>query len=180
MNMFGVEYVVFGSGSARSMPEDMDSEARLASVLRFLRMCEKYCEKYDITVVIEPLTLKGDNNYINSVAEGFAVAEAASLPHIELLADLGHVQQRPTRRRACVIPALDQTGHVHLRDSVTMMWPASAAVTRLSSTLLRRPPLRGYTDVSALSALDSSRRPPPRRRDHARKGDELTLRPSDV
>jgi sugar phosphate isomerase/epimerase len=42
--------------------------------------------KYDITIVIEPLN-KSETNIINSVAEGYKLAQQVNHPNVKLLAD---------------------------------------------------------------------------------------------
>lgn len=86
----GVKVVVCGSGRARSTPEGR-SETECDAIRRdFLVYCNGLCEKYGITMVLEPLN-KGETNWVNTVAEGAAVVRELNLPHIRLLADGFHM-----------------------------------------------------------------------------------------
>ena len=50
MNLLGCDTVVLGSGGARKIPDGMSMEEAESIFGEFLSMCNKYCEKYSITV----------------------------------------------------------------------------------------------------------------------------------
>ncbi len=86
----GVEYIVFGSGGSRDIPEGFSrSEARR----QFIDLCSQMApiaSKYDVVVVLEPLNTK-ECNFINSVTEGGEIVEAVNHPNFRLLADFYHM-----------------------------------------------------------------------------------------
>ncbi len=87
----GVKYIVFGSGASRSVPEGFSRDAALR---QFIALCKKMApiaEKYDVTVVLEPLNSK-ECNFINSVSEGGQIVEEVDHPHFRLLADIFHMR----------------------------------------------------------------------------------------
>lgn len=90
MEMLGAEYVVYGSGRSRTMPEDMSSADRDAANIRFLRMCEPYAAAHGVTILIEPLRAM-ECNYLNTLAHGVKIIREAKLPHVCLLADDAHM-----------------------------------------------------------------------------------------
>ena len=90
MQLLGVQVVVFGSGGARRIPENMSVEAANANIEKFLVMCNEVAKKYQVTVAIEPLNKK-ECNVLNSVAEGGAMARRVNLPYVKLLADAYHM-----------------------------------------------------------------------------------------
>ena len=84
-----IPYIVFGSGGARQIPEGYDPAKAEKELDAFLAHCNETCEKYDVTVVIEPLRGK-ETNSINTVADGAEVVRRVNLPRIRLLADGFH------------------------------------------------------------------------------------------
>ena len=85
----GLKTVVFGSGVARSVPEGFPFEKAVRQLVFFLKeIVAPIAEKYDITVVIEPLK---DTNIINTVKEGCAFAAMAESDYIKGLSDSYHM-----------------------------------------------------------------------------------------
>lgn len=90
MKTLGIDTVIFGSGTARRIPDDMEKAEGMERITEFLKMCNKYAEKYGVIVAIEPLNSK-ETNAINSVKEGADLAEKLNLSNIKLLADAYHM-----------------------------------------------------------------------------------------
>jgi len=86
----GVEYIVFGSGGSRGIPDGFSrDEARR----QFIGLCSQMAPiaaKYDVVVVLEPLNTK-ECNFINSVLEGGEIVEEVNHPNFRLLADIYHM-----------------------------------------------------------------------------------------
>lgn len=86
----GVEYIVFGSGGSRGIPEGFSrDEARR----QFIELCSQMAPiaaKYDVVVVLEPLNTK-ECNFINSVLEGGEIVAEVNHPNFRLLADIYHM-----------------------------------------------------------------------------------------
>jgi sugar phosphate isomerase/epimerase len=86
----GVEYIVFGSGGSRGIPDGFSrDEARR----QFIDLCSQMAPiaaKYDVVVVLEPLNTK-ECNFINSVLEGGEIVEEVNHPNFRLLADIYHM-----------------------------------------------------------------------------------------
>lgn len=88
--VLGAELIVFGSGTARRRPEDMEpSEAfeRLAERTRFIG---DKAAAYGLTVAIEPLQPL-DCNMITSLRQGLELVRAVGHPAVWLLADNYHM-----------------------------------------------------------------------------------------
>lgn len=86
----GVEYIVFGSGGSRAVPEGFSKEEALR---QFTDLCSKMAPvaaRYDVVVVLEPLNKK-ECNLINSVLEGGVIVEEVNHPNFRLLADIYHM-----------------------------------------------------------------------------------------
>ncbi len=90
MKVLSIDTVIFGSGTARRIPEGMSKEEGMEKITDFLKMCSEYGDKYGITVAIEPLNSR-ETNAINSVEEGAELAEKLKLKNIKLLADAFHM-----------------------------------------------------------------------------------------
>ena len=86
----GVKTVVFGSGAARAVPADWPFEKAWREIADYLRLCEFYCERYDIDVAIEPLRI-GECNILNYVSEAVAISSLLALPRIGALGDSYHM-----------------------------------------------------------------------------------------
>jgi len=86
----GVEYIVFGSGGSRAVPEGFSKDEALR---QFTDLCSKMAPiagKYNVVVVLEPLNKK-ECNLINSVVEGGVIVEEVNHPNFRLLADIYHM-----------------------------------------------------------------------------------------
>lgn len=86
----GMRYIVYGSGGARQIPEGFSRDEAARQFVTGLRRIAPLAEKHGVSIVIEPLNSK-ECNFINSLAEGAAMAEAADHPNIQLLADIFHM-----------------------------------------------------------------------------------------
>lgn len=86
----GVEYIVFGSGDSRGIPDGFShDEARN----QFIDLCSQMApiaSKYNVVVVLEPLNAL-ECNFINSVLEGGEIVEEINHPNFRLLADVYHM-----------------------------------------------------------------------------------------
>ena len=86
----GVEYIVFGSGGSRSIPEGFPREEARAQFIDLLRNMAPIAAKYNVVVVLEPLNQR-ETNFINSVSEGGEIVEEVGHPNFRLLADIYHM-----------------------------------------------------------------------------------------
>lgn len=90
--MAGMSYIVFGSGGARRVPEGFSKEKATAQFVDVCKRLAPYAQKYNITVVVEPLNT-GETNLINTVAEGARIVEAVNHPNVQLLCDIYHMMR---------------------------------------------------------------------------------------
>ena len=86
----GGKAAVFGSGGARSIPEAWPRKEAEAQVIGFLRRAGEAAARQGMEIAIEPLNTS-ECNFINSVAEGTALAKLADHPAVGVLSDLYHV-----------------------------------------------------------------------------------------
>ncbi len=86
----GVEFIVFGSGASRQIPEGFSHDK---ARLQFISLCDSMAliaNNYNVVVLLEPLNKK-ECNFINSVAEGGEIVKEINHPNIRLLADIYHM-----------------------------------------------------------------------------------------
>ena len=86
----GIRFIVFGSGAARQIPEGFDHAQAREQFLACLRRIAPLAREHDVIIVIEPLHKK-ECNFINSLADGASLVEAADHPQVRLLADFYHM-----------------------------------------------------------------------------------------
>jgi len=86
----GSQYIVFGSGGSRNIPDGFDREKAKAQHIAVTRRMAPLAEKYGITIAVEPLN-RGETNFINSLAEGVEIIDAVKSPRVRLLCDIYHM-----------------------------------------------------------------------------------------
>jgi sugar phosphate isomerase/epimerase len=86
----GVEYIVFGSGGSRAIPEGFSHDEALRQFTDLCSQMAPIAARYDVVVVLEPLNTK-ECNFINSVLEGGEIVEEVNHPNFRLLADIYHM-----------------------------------------------------------------------------------------
>ena len=107
--------IVFGSGGARSIPQDFPLEKAAQQMTDFLNLCAEASEKTGVVVVIEPLCRR-ECNYINLVSEGAEWARKIGRPGVQNLADTFHMEQENEPLTA-IVESADVLAHVHVADT---------------------------------------------------------------
>lgn len=85
------EYVVFGSGRARTAPEGYPEKDAFEQLCAVAFRIAEYAKREGITAVIEPLN-RQETNCINTLLEGKQLVEAVGHSNFRLLADYYHIQ----------------------------------------------------------------------------------------
>lgn len=93
LNILNIPTAVFGSGKARAIPEDMDYEEGIKELESICKFIANTAEKYNITVVIEPLSDDAVNTFL-TVREGLEMVKKVNHKNMKLLADIYHVFRR--------------------------------------------------------------------------------------
>ncbi len=88
----GGSVVVFGSGGSRNIPDGWPLAEARRQTLAFLACAGDAAQKHGLAIAIEPLNRK-ECNFINSVAEGAALAAELGHPAVGVLSDLYHVTE---------------------------------------------------------------------------------------
>lgn len=116
----GAKKVVFGSAPARALDENTTLEEGYAHIGEVVREAIiPMCEKYDITVVMEPLRADACN-FINTLADGYRVVAEANHPRIQLLADTIHMMSNNDNTDD-VIKYADALKHIHIAELQRIM-----------------------------------------------------------
>lgn len=88
----GVSTVVFGSSSARKIPEGFERTKAFDQVVHFLsKIVTPLAKEYGISVAIEPLNKK-ECSWINNLNYGKKIVDAVGQESIKLIADLYHME----------------------------------------------------------------------------------------
>ena len=117
----GAEYIVFGSGGARKVPDGFDPTTPRPQMLEFLDMCGGAAWRNGVTVVVEPLNA-GETNTINTLAEAIELCEAVNRDHLKALVDLYHLAAEGESLEV-VAGAGDLLRHVHVAEPPDRLAP---------------------------------------------------------
>lgn len=116
----GAKKIVFGSAPARALDEETAEDegyAQIADVIK--KVIVPACEKYDMTVVMEPLRADACN-FIHTLADGMRVVETVKSDKIQLLADTIHMMSN-NDNPADVIKYKDSLKHIHIAELARVM-----------------------------------------------------------
>lgn len=87
----GVKMIVFGSGASRAIPEGFSRDEAQKQFIDLCKQMAPIAEKYNVTIVLEPLNTHVCN-FINSVAEGGEIVKSVNHPNFRLLTDIYHMR----------------------------------------------------------------------------------------
>ncbi len=109
------EYVVFGSGRARRIPEGYDEAAARRELVEFARMAADEAGGRGLTILLEPLR-REECNILNFVAEGHRFVRELGHPHFKLLADSYHMEE-VGEPLSVLAQVAEELRHVHTADT---------------------------------------------------------------
>ena len=106
--------IVFGSGTARTAPDDMPQSEALRRFAEVVRAARDTADAHDLRIAVEPLS-RTETNLLHTVAETVAFLDEWGLAGVGVVADLFHLRNEAeplevVRRHG------DRIGHVHLSD----------------------------------------------------------------
>jgi sugar phosphate isomerase/epimerase len=154
----GVTVVVFGSSGARNVPAGFPLDEAWAQLRALLVALGPVAEEHGLTIVIEHLN-RGESNILNSIAEGWRLAQEVAHPRIRVLADAYHVRQE-NEDPAIMAQVTPPIAHVHVAQRAERVFPdgtdaeLAAFFRQLRATgYAQRVSIEGYTkDFSADAA----------------------------
>ena len=118
----GVKMVVFGSGGAKRVPEGFAYERAWEQLEWLSTLLGEYAEKYDQTVVIEPLRTQ-ECNIVLSVREACDLADVANSCRVAGLVDYFHFCQNGHDLEKDLVPYVSKLRHVHIASPVERTAP---------------------------------------------------------
>lgn len=120
LKRLGAKKVVFGSAPARALDEETTQDMGYEQIIKICRdIIVPACEKYDITVVMEPLRAAACN-FINTLSDGMRVVEGVNHPRIQLLGDTIHMMSNNDNPED-VVNFKESLKHVHIAELERML-----------------------------------------------------------
>jgi D-psicose/D-tagatose/L-ribulose 3-epimerase len=119
----GVEYVVFGSGPAKNVPDSFPLDEGYRQVMELLRMISGIALRNGITIVIEPLR-KAECNLINTFAEGCRLARDVNCGNVAVLVDFYHLSQENEPLQHLLDDGLQYLRHIHIAANKGRSYPS--------------------------------------------------------
>lgn len=119
----GVQYVVFGSGKAKHVPEGFSLEEGRRQVVELLRLIGPVAGANGITIVIEPLR-RAECNLINTFEEGCLLAEEVGHEHVKVLVDFYHLTEEKEPVEHLLGLGREYLRHVHFANPAGRVYPA--------------------------------------------------------
>lgn len=110
----GIRTIVFGSGGARRIPDGFDPQQARNQFISLLKEIGPVARKYGVTIAIESLQ-KSETNFINTVVEAVAIAQAVNDPNIRVLADIFHMM-RENEKPEVLAGASNYLVHCHIAE----------------------------------------------------------------
>ncbi len=120
LNKLGAKKVVFGSAPSRQLDEETTEEEGYRQISEICsEIIVPAAEKYDITVVIEPLRASACN-FINTLSDAMQVANRVKHERIGILGDTIHMMLNEDNPED-VIRYKDYLKHVHIAEKERML-----------------------------------------------------------
>lgn len=138
LERLGTKKIVLGSSAARDLPPGTSEEEGYRQVAGLLeKVVIPLLEKYEMTVVIEPIS-RCEANFICTLPEGMELVKRAGHPRIRLLADTIHML-REGEGAALLAQYQPWLEHVHVSElgRDLPVWDFSPALSELLCELRR-------------------------------------------
>ena len=118
----GVQYCVFGSGPAKSVPEGFSREEGLSQVEDLLCLIAPIARENGVTIVLEPLN-KSEDNLINTFADGVEMAKRVNDPNVKVLVDFYHLTLENEPVQHLIDDGKKFLRHVHFANPSGRVYP---------------------------------------------------------
>jgi D-psicose/D-tagatose/L-ribulose 3-epimerase len=117
----GMSTVVFGSGSARQVPDGFSKEEAFAQLVDFCKRLGAEARARHIVIAIEPLRYE-ESNIINSMGEGLRLVEATNDPNVQLNLDYYHLEM-VKEDPSIILKAASYIAHIHMANPTGRVFP---------------------------------------------------------
>lgn len=118
----GVQYLVFGSGPAKQVPQGFPLEEGYRQVVQLLKQVAPIAREHGVTIVIEPLR-KAECNLINTFAEGVQLARDVDHPNVRVLVDFYHLTEEAEPVQHLLEDGREFLRHVHFANPTGRVFP---------------------------------------------------------
>lgn len=118
----GVEYVVFGSGPAKNVPEGFSMEEGYKQVVNLLKGISLVAKENNVTIAIEPLR-RQECNLINTFKEGCKLAKDVGSPNVKVLVDYYHLTQEQEPIQNILDLGKEYLVHTHFARNEGRVYP---------------------------------------------------------
>jgi sugar phosphate isomerase/epimerase len=118
----GASVVIFGSSGARNVPAGFPLDTAWNQLRDLLTALAPVAERHGITLAIEHLN-RGESNILNSVSDGWRMAQTVALPRIRLLLDAYHLRQE-NEDPTILATVASAIAHVHVAQSSDRVFPS--------------------------------------------------------
>lgn len=118
----GVQYLVFGSGPAKQVPQGFPLEEGYRQVVELLKQVAPIAREHGVTIVIEPLR-KAECNLINTFAEGVQLARDVDHPNVRVLVDFYHLTEEAEPVQHLLEDGREFLRHVHFANPTGRVFP---------------------------------------------------------
>jgi sugar phosphate isomerase/epimerase len=120
----GIQVIVFGSSSARSIPEGFDRDLARAQFVSLLKALGPLAAINGVIIAVENLQ-ESETNFINTVREAIEVVKAANHPNVGVCADFFHML-RQGESPDMLLTAGNILVHCHLAEKQNRTAPGVA------------------------------------------------------
>lgn len=146
----GAKVIVFGSPVSKNIPEGFPRDKAWLQLVELLRFIDPLAGAKGITIAIEPIS-KGESNFINTAAEGLALARDADRESIGLLIDYYHLALE-NENPEIILEAAPYLKHIHFADPQGRTYPRKVKDEyETFINLLKRIGYAGRISIEALS-----------------------------
>lgn len=119
-----VQYVVFGSGPAKNVPEGFSMEKGYEQVVSLLKEVAIVAKENNVTIAIEPLR-REECNIINTFKEGCQLAKDVGHPNVQVLVDYYHLTQEQEPVQNIIDLGKEYLVHTHFARNEGRVYPQS-------------------------------------------------------
>lgn len=108
--------LVWGSGRARKVPQDVNLEKGYERNLQVLKEAVRAGKEFNVVFAIEPLP-KNETNFVNTIEEALKLVETIGSDFVKVMADVRHMIKEEADVEESIRLAKDKIVHVHLADN---------------------------------------------------------------
>lgn len=144
----GVETIVFGSGSARRIPDGFAREKAWNQLVAFGKMLGPVAQQSHLTVAVEPLNLS-ECNILNTVEESALLVREVNHPNFRLLVD-GYHWAKDRNTDVGILDNADLLVHAHIATIEGRMPPNEKDPCTAFLSVLRQAGYAGRLSIEGM------------------------------